>query len=115
MARLPKSGMVVFGAIVKKPQFAAPLSAAAGRPRYTDAEPLYQRTLAIREKALGPEHHENRDPQSTTRRRRTRETKLALGIADPRLRPPSPIKNSRKANAFQRPAATANFPVLRVV
>ena len=26
------------------------------RGRYTDAEPLYQRALAIREKALGPEH-----------------------------------------------------------
>jgi hypothetical protein len=42
--------------------------------------------------ALNRHPHENRDPQSTTRRWRTRETKLALGIADPRFRPPSPIK-----------------------
>src|SRR4051794_19349858 len=28
----------------------------AGQGRYADAEPLYKRSLAIREKALGPDH-----------------------------------------------------------
>jgi hypothetical protein len=42
------------------PEAARLLNAAAfysvERGRYTDAEPLYQRALAIREKALGSEH-----------------------------------------------------------
>ena len=45
---------------VEDPRFATSLNNLAGlyqnQGRYAEAEPLYQRALAIREKALGPEH-----------------------------------------------------------
>ena len=37
-----------------------------GQGRYAEAEPLYKRALAIREKALGPDHPRCRNSRSTT-------------------------------------------------
>jgi tetratricopeptide (TPR) repeat protein len=44
------------------------------RGRYADAEPLYQRALAIREKALGPEHPDVAQSLKANTRRRSRFT-----------------------------------------
>ena len=80
-----------------------------GQGRYAEAEPLYKRSLAISEKALGPDHPDV-GVRSTTWRcctrlraatpRPSRSTSAALAIAEKALGPDHPRRRHRRSTTW---------------